>query len=245
MSKPFFSLILPVRDEAERLLDVLTAADYVLSLSEFSSEIIVVDDGSRDVTRGIAERFGKAVRPVRIIEGKEHHGIGWATQEGLVVARGNVRCVMDLSCVSFLGSRVEIIDVLRRNQGIVIAVSHTHTQPLRRSIAWIVKIVRRLFRAPKNSHGILHARPYAFCISEEAAKYLLQFPHFSLREGIFREFLILANRAHIPIEVMYSIAYEHSQRSLYRPVSFYWDMLVVWWKERKNFYILPKKTECI
>ncbi|MFA6365401.1 MAG: glycosyltransferase family 2 protein [Candidatus Paceibacterota bacterium] len=245
MSKPFFSLIFPIYNEAERLLEVLTAADYALSLSEFSSEIIIIDDGSRDASRGIAERFGKVVRPIRVVEGKEHHGIGWAIQEGLVAARGNVRCVMDLSCISLLSFREEIIDILRRNNGIIIAMPHEHTLPLLKSVTWVMRALRTLFRAPKNSHGILYARPCSFCISEEAAEHLLQFPHFSWREGIFREFLVLANHAHIPIQVMYSASHNHTHRSLYKPVSFYWDMIVVWWKERKNFYILPKKTESL
>lgn len=245
MSKPFFSLILPVRDEASRLLDVLAAVDYALSLSEFSSEIILVDDGSHDATKEIAIRFGKAVRPVRIIEGKERHGIGWAVQEGLVAARGNVRCVINPSCISFLSARVEVIDILRKNPGIVIAMPHTYLLLFRRIIRKISKAIKSFFHMSENSYNVLFARPCAFCISEEITEYLLRSPHFSWKEGIFLEFLLCARHADIPINMIHSAVHDHSRYSFQKSISFYWDMVVVWWKERKNFYILPKKTEHI
>ena len=56
MAKPYLSVIVPAYNEANRLPLCLIDIDKHLSEQEYSYEIIVVNDGSKDATAEITER---------------------------------------------------------------------------------------------------------------------------------------------------------------------------------------------
>jgi dolichol-phosphate mannosyltransferase len=87
---PTITVVIPARDEAERIAGVLTplaGAPRVL-------EVVVVDDRSTDATASIARGLG-----ARVIDGAELPtgwiGKPWALQQGLVAARGDVVVFLD------------------------------------------------------------------------------------------------------------------------------------------------------
>lgn len=121
MAKPYLSLILPVRNEAAHILQSLLQIDYALSLSEFSSEVILVDDGSVDATVSIAEHFKKVLSTLRVVTGESPGGMGFAIKEGMAAARGNVRMVLFLpQCTDVLHARMEIIAAFRGGAEVVV-----------------------------------------------------------------------------------------------------------------------------
>lgn len=54
MKKPFLSIIIPAFNEAKRLPDTLRKINIYLSAQNYSTEIIVVENGSTDGTYTIA-----------------------------------------------------------------------------------------------------------------------------------------------------------------------------------------------
>ena len=60
------------------LIDV----DKHLSRADFSYEIIVVNDGSKDATPEIVKRFSHLIKNLRLIDNKENHGKGWVVRQG-------------------------------------------------------------------------------------------------------------------------------------------------------------------
>ncbi len=54
MKKPFLSIIIPAFNEAERLPETLRKINAYISGQDFSTEIIVVENGSTDGTYTIA-----------------------------------------------------------------------------------------------------------------------------------------------------------------------------------------------
>ena len=50
MKKPFLSIIIPAFNEAKRLPDTLRSINTYLSIQDYSTEIIVVENGSTDGT---------------------------------------------------------------------------------------------------------------------------------------------------------------------------------------------------
>jgi dolichyl-phosphate beta-glucosyltransferase len=93
--KPFLSVIIPAYNESLRLPATLVQVDRIAEAAEYSTEIIVVDDGSKDGTAGIAERFAATVPNLRVIANQENHGKGWVVRQGMLAARGNWRLFMD------------------------------------------------------------------------------------------------------------------------------------------------------
>lgn len=88
---PFISAIVPMRNERRhigRCLESLAAQDY----PKDRFEVIVVDGGSHDGSRGIAEAMHGRLPGLRIIENRGRHtarglNIGLASAKGAVIAR--------------------------------------------------------------------------------------------------------------------------------------------------------------
>lgn len=93
--KPYLSVIIPAYNEAKRLPLTLVDIDKHLSAADFSYEILVVNDGSKDATAEIARRFSHIVKYVRIIDNHDNHGKGWVVRQGMLEAHGTIRIFTD------------------------------------------------------------------------------------------------------------------------------------------------------
>jgi dolichyl-phosphate beta-glucosyltransferase len=93
--KPFLSVIIPVHNEAKRLPLTLVDIDRWLSRAEYSSEILVINDGSTDATAAIVERFAHLMPNLRLLNHAENRGKGWTVRQGMLQAHGNFRLFMD------------------------------------------------------------------------------------------------------------------------------------------------------
>jgi dolichyl-phosphate beta-glucosyltransferase len=89
--RPELSLVIPALDESRRIPATLAAVREFLGAQEYRSEVIVVDDGSRDgtseVVRRAARRFPDQVA-VRVIQHARRLGKGAAVRSGCLAARG-------------------------------------------------------------------------------------------------------------------------------------------------------------
>jgi len=92
------SLIIPAYNEAPRLGKTLQAVFAYLNEQATGSEVIVVDDGSRDATVEVAEQsFASYAGKVgaRLIRNKPNRGKGHAVRTGLLAARAPVALFSD------------------------------------------------------------------------------------------------------------------------------------------------------
>jgi glycosyltransferase involved in cell wall biosynthesis len=96
--KPFFSVIIPAFNEEKRLPNTLEQLSHFLGKQPFGSEIIVVENGSRDQTFEIAQRFADGRKNARVLH-NEQRGKGLAIQRGVMTASGEYvfMCDADLS----------------------------------------------------------------------------------------------------------------------------------------------------
>jgi len=84
--EPYLSIIIPAYNESERIIPTIGAvASYVSSL-DYTWELIVVDDGSRDETATLVEELGLA--NLHVIRSPQNEGKGGAVQRGMLAARG-------------------------------------------------------------------------------------------------------------------------------------------------------------
>jgi glycosyltransferase involved in cell wall biosynthesis len=91
---PFLSLIIPAHNEEHRLPPTLMALNAHLSRQPYESEILVVENGSRDLTAVVAEAFAADHPHVRVI--REHgRGKGLAVRRGMREAHGQYRFICD------------------------------------------------------------------------------------------------------------------------------------------------------
>jgi glycosyltransferase involved in cell wall biosynthesis len=86
--KSLISVIIPVYNAEKYLAETV---ESVLAQTYRPIEIIIVDDGSTDGNRKIAQRFG---RPV-CYSFKSHQGLGAARNHGITMARGAFCAFLD------------------------------------------------------------------------------------------------------------------------------------------------------
>ena len=95
IKKPFLSVIIPAYNESERIPLTLIDIDKHLSQAKYPYEIIVVDDGSKDDTTAVVERFSKMIPGLRATGYGENRGKGGAVRFGMLEATGRYRLLMD------------------------------------------------------------------------------------------------------------------------------------------------------
>jgi len=83
------SIVIPAYDEEKRLAGTLERITSYLKSGKWKfSEVIVVDDGSRDRTVRVAEKFRARVRSVRVLRNPGNRGKGYSVRHGMMEAKG-------------------------------------------------------------------------------------------------------------------------------------------------------------
>ena len=84
---PSLSIVLPCYDEAPNVAAAVAEADAAGSRFATEHEIIVVDDGSRDRTRAIADSTALLNPRVRVVAHERNRGYGAAVRSGIEASR--------------------------------------------------------------------------------------------------------------------------------------------------------------
>ena len=91
---PYLSIIIPAHNEEQRLPHTLEQVADFLSRQDFSSEIIVVENGSSDRTLALAQAYAQRMPNLRVLHSAER-GKGLAVKMGMLAARGRYRFFAD------------------------------------------------------------------------------------------------------------------------------------------------------
>ena len=87
---PALSIIIPSYNEELRLPPSLAAiADYIQK-SGRETEVLVVDDGSKDRTAAVAESFRDRIPLLRVVPNGENRGKGYSVRHGMMEAQGDI-----------------------------------------------------------------------------------------------------------------------------------------------------------
>jgi dolichyl-phosphate beta-glucosyltransferase len=95
LTPPFLSIIIPARNEETRLPRALGQAFAFLENQDYSSEVIVVENGSSDNTLEVARNFSLNF-PTLLVLHEDQPGKGRAIRRGMQAARGEYRFLADV-----------------------------------------------------------------------------------------------------------------------------------------------------
>ena len=138
--QPFFSLIVPAYNEEENIRrGVLKEITDSLVSHRYASELIVVDDGSKDATASLVEEYVSAYPFVMLVR-NEHGGKAQAVRAGVMRARGKHVIFMDMDLSTTVTSIDACLEELARGYQVVIASRYTRGalregEPLLRRVA--------------------------------------------------------------------------------------------------------------
>lgn len=151
------SVVIPAFNEQSRIADTLYAIKDYLSTRDYTSEIIVVDDGSTDLTAEVVrvvdvvgEEF-RSQKPGRLVRLRTNHGKGYAVAQGFHVALGRSILFTDADLSTPIDELDRLFAVLEEGHDVVIGSRHhadsvTLGKPLlRRCTSGFLALLGRLF----------------------------------------------------------------------------------------------------
>lgn len=89
------SIIIPLKDEEESLPELCAWIKRVVDQHQYSYEVIMVDDGSRDRSWEVIQELRKQDPNIKGIKFQRNYGKSAALNEGFAAAQGNVVITMD------------------------------------------------------------------------------------------------------------------------------------------------------
>jgi glycosyltransferase involved in cell wall biosynthesis len=119
MSQPYLSIIVPAYNEDERLPKTLLDMDKRLYAVDFSYEIIVVNDGSKDRTADVVTSLAKMVKHLKLLDLKENIGKGGAVRAGMLEATGTIRLFMDADNATTVDQFLQMMPFFKEGYGVV------------------------------------------------------------------------------------------------------------------------------
>ncbi len=117
--QPFLSVVIPAYNEERRLPQTLARVHDYLSRQKYPSEIVVVDDGSRDRTTDVVQNFARAHPEVRLIR-NDHRGKGYTVRTGMLAARGHIVLFSDADLSTPIQDVEKLLPWFERGYDIVI-----------------------------------------------------------------------------------------------------------------------------
>ena len=135
---PKYSIVIPAYNESARLPATLEAVVACIRANQWSAEVIVVNDGSKDNTADVAKAFAAANPEVRLIENPGNHGKGYSVRNGCLQALGEVVMFTDSDLSAPIAEAERLFAAIADGADIAIgsrwleSARQTHRQPLYR-----------------------------------------------------------------------------------------------------------------
>ncbi len=179
MSKcPLVSVIMPVYNAKDYLQE---AIDSILKQTFQDFELILMDDGSTDGSRKIAEEFARLDSRVRLF-GDIHKGVGYWRNFSLSVAKGELVAPMDADDISLPQRLERQVAFLEANPDILLVGAQSQVM-----VGKNLTEIRSAY--PTSPAGIRRALPQGNCFCHSA---VLMRRQPVLRCGGYRPWLVVA-----------------------------------------------------
>ena len=94
VTTPFLSIVIPAHNEEQRLPPSLEKIHAFLSAQSFEPEVVIVENGSHDLTFEVASQYAARFPYLRVLR-ETCRGKGRAVRTGMLAARGQYRFICD------------------------------------------------------------------------------------------------------------------------------------------------------
>ena len=129
---PVLSVVIPAYNEEPRIAASVAAIDAFLESRPYPSEVIVVDDGSRDGTPRVLADLQKGHPRLTVLRNEPNRGKGGSVKRGVLAARGDYVLFTDADLPIPIEEVEALIDTTRKamEAGIAAAVPGAHIEDI-------------------------------------------------------------------------------------------------------------------
>jgi glycosyltransferase involved in cell wall biosynthesis len=113
-SRPALTIIVPAYNEELRLPPSLELIATYIEKSGRETEVLVVDDGSRDKTAEVAKSFQARMPLLRVVPNGENRGKGYSVRHGMQEAQGEIVLFTDADLSAPIEEADKLIDALKK-----------------------------------------------------------------------------------------------------------------------------------
>jgi dolichyl-phosphate beta-glucosyltransferase len=107
---PYLSIIIPAYNEERRILRTLSETFDYLDRQGYESEVVIVNDGSRDSTVEKALTFENRARSrLRLLENPGNRGKGYSVRHGMLEAKGDILLFYDADLATPTSEIIKVI----------------------------------------------------------------------------------------------------------------------------------------
>ncbi len=122
------SVVVPMFNEEENATKTLQRLSDVLDSTDKRWEIVTVDDGSTDKTKGLVEDFAEFNRCVKLISYSPNQGRGKALRVGFQSAQGKIICTTDADLSYDEKHIVRMMRLLEQNQDVDLVIGSPYIE---------------------------------------------------------------------------------------------------------------------
>ncbi len=115
------SVVVPVRDGAERLPAHLEALRVFTAAQPWATELILVDDASHPPAARLLADFGRAAPGVTVLRNDPNRGKGFSVARGMQCARGSYRVFLDADLAYPVEEITKIVRQLETGSDVTVA----------------------------------------------------------------------------------------------------------------------------
>src|SRR4051812_23630876 len=144
MRSPFLSVVIPAFNEERRIARTIAEVLIELERRNFDAELIVVDDGSTDLTALIVEETARADPRVTLVRA-EHAGKGATVRRGMLAARGGWRFLADADLSMPITEMARFLDAADGGDADIVVGSREAEGARRVGEPWVRHAIGRVF----------------------------------------------------------------------------------------------------
>ncbi len=139
------TVVIPAFNEEEVILQTLETVTAYLGPRPFKSEILVVDDGSRDRTAAIVEEAAGANPSIRLARNGENRGKGFSVRHGIERAAGTFVIFSDADLSTPITETEKLLSHLEAGDDIVIGSRDLPDSDVQLHQPWYRELMGKIF----------------------------------------------------------------------------------------------------
>lgn len=229
-----YSIVIPAYNESERITASLDKILAYITEQRWITEIVVVNDGSRDNTSQIVREYAHRNASVRLIENPGNRGKGYTVRNGMMHASGDILLFTDADLSSPIYEAQKLFAAIQNGADVAMgsrwldAELQTERQPLHRQLfGRVFNLLLRAILGLKFKDTQCGFKAF----SRKAAKTVFSRQRIE-RWGFDPEILFLAVKFNLKVKEV-PVEWAHDDRSKINPVvdgfKMFLEMLRIRW----------------